>query len=174
MFFRIKLNIINFDLFMSLQSLEIQNILLIILSVLVFLLIIQNFFLRKRYKKIFKKNDEHSIENVLSEYLSRTEKTERNIKKLMNDLIKLEKHSESLVRRTLIKRYNPFKDSGSDQSFTISLLDGTNNGLLLTGLYSRDGVRVYAKPVENGLTKHGLSNEEAEILKKSILLNKKD
>ncbi len=174
MFFRIKLNIINFDLFMSLQSLEIQNILLITLSVLVFLLIIQNFFLRKRYKKIFKKNDEYSIENVLSEHLSRTGKTERNIKKLMDDIIKLEKHSESLVRRTLIKRYNPFKDSGSDQSFTISLLDGTNNGLLLTGLYSRDGVRVYAKPVENGLTKHGLSNEEAEILKESILLNKKN
>ena len=153
---------------MDLQSLETQNLLLIALSILVFILVFQNFFLRSRYKKIFRKSDGFSIENVLSGQLSKADKLERDIEGLVADLMKLEKHSKGLTKKAAIKRYNPFKDSGSDQSFTISLLDGNNNGLLLTGLHSRDGVRLYAKPVESGIPQHRLSEEEADILKETL------
>ncbi|MBI3671622.1 DUF4446 family protein [Candidatus Azambacteria bacterium] len=153
---------------MDIQSLETQNILLIILSLLVFVLIIQNIFLRMKYKKIFRQNEGFSMEDVLSSHFSRTDSIEKEIKNIFDKILKIESHSKGLVQSAKIKRYNPFKDSGSDQSFTISLLDGKNNGLLLTGLHSREGIRIYAKPVENGVSQHKLSEEESEILKESF------
>ena len=118
---------------MDLQSLETQNLLLIALSILIFTLVAQNFFLRAKYKKIFRKNDGYSLENVVSGHLSRTDKLEKDIATLMKDLISMQEESKNMVQKAVIKRYNPFKDTGSDQSFTISLLDGKNSGLLLTG-----------------------------------------
>ncbi len=153
---------------MNIQSLEAQNVLLIILSLLVLILIIQNIFLRKKYKKIFKQNNGLSIENVLSGHLSRTDDIENKIKELFSNILKIENHSKNLINSAKIKRYNPFKDSGSDQSFTISLLDGKNSGLLLTGLHSREGIMIYAKPVKNGVSQYKLSNEELGILNESL------
>ncbi len=147
------------------KSLEFQNILLITLSVLVLVLIIQNIFLKNKYKKIFKKNNNLSVEGIIAESLSKTEKIEKDLEKLLNEVFKLQEQSQNMIQKAYIKRYNPFKDIGSDQSFTISLLDAKNNGLLLTGLHSREGVRLYAKPIEKGTSKYKLSEEEVEILK---------
>jgi len=153
---------------MDLQSLETQNLLLIALSILVFILVFQNFFLRSRYKRIFRKNKEFSIENVISEHLSRTDRVEKDMEALLKDIVKLQEHSKKMVQKANMKRYNAFSDTGSNQSFTISLLDANNNGLLLTGLHSREGVRLYAKPVADGSSEHQLSNEEAEILREAL------
>ena len=66
-----------------------------------------------------------------------------------------------------VVRYNPFSDTGSDQSFSIALLDSDNNGMVITSLYSRDGNRVYAKPVKNNVSEYSLSNEEKEAIIKA-------
>ncbi len=153
---------------MDFQSIAFQNTLLIILSALVIILAVQNIILQKRYKKIFKSNKGYSLEGVLKDYLKKVDKIEKDTEDLASNLLKIKEDSFCMIQKTAIKRYNPFSDTGSDQSFTISLLDGKNNGILLTGLHFREGVRVYAKPIENGQTKHQLSEEEAQVLKESL------
>ena len=65
-------------------------------------------------------------------------------------------------------RYNAYKDTGSDLSFTLALLDRNNNGVVLNGIYARDMSNIYAKPIENGMSKYVLSNEEKEAIKIAV------
>jgi len=150
---------------MSEQLLNVQNIALAILSVIVILLVIQNFILQSKFKRIFKDKDNNSLEGVILDQIKKIAFLEDETGKINNDINNIRENSHKMIQKVNIKRYNPFKEIGSDQSFTISLLDANNNGLILTGLHSREGVRVYAKPIEKGTSKYKLSDEERNILK---------
>lgn len=67
-----------------------------------------------------------------------------------------------------VVRFNPFADGGGDQSFAIALLDEDKNGVVISSLYSRDGVRVYGKPVEMGKSPYSLSEEEERAITISL------
>jgi len=68
-----------------------------------------------------------------------------------------------------LTRFNPFKDTGGNQSFILTLLDSSNSGIILTSLHNRDNTRIYAKPIANGeADKLTLSPEEKECLQKTI------
>jgi len=151
---------------MNYQLFNIPNILLAILTFAVIILILQNILLKKRFKKIFTGKNNNSLEKIISDQMTKIAFLEENAEKTRAEIIKIKKNSEKMIQQVNIKRYNPFKDLGSDQSFTISLLDANNNGLLITGLHFREGVRVYAKPIEKGNSKYKLSSEEQEILNK--------
>lgn len=73
------------------------------------------------------------------------------------------------IQKVGLYRYNPFDDLGSDQSFSLSILDSTNSGIILTSLHHRNFTRIYAKPIKNGegdsIT---LSNEEKSAIVKAI------
>jgi hypothetical protein len=73
------------------------------------------------------------------------------------------------VQRIYLKRYNPYHDTGGDQSFSVSILDGYGNGLVITSLHSRSGTRVFAKPVKGGKEESfEFSDEEKEVVEKAI------
>lgn len=63
-----------------------------------------------------------------------------------------------------ILRYNPFHDNGSDLSFSLAIVNEEQDGIVLSGLHSRDNSYVYAKPIEDGKSKYALSPEEEEAL----------
>ena len=147
------------------QLLNTQNIAIAVISIIVILLAIQNIILQRRFKRIFTDKDNNSLEGVISNQVKKIIFLETETEKIMDDIKNIRENSQKMIQKANIKRYNPFKEIGSDQSFTISLLDGNNNGLLVTGLHSRDGVRVYAKPIEKGSSRYKLSDEEQEILR---------
>ena len=66
--------------------------------------------------------------------------------------------------RVGIVRFNPFEDSGGDQSFSIAWIDDEANGVVISSLHSRTGVRLYAKPVEAGDSSYNLSEEEEQAI----------
>jgi len=71
------------------------------------------------------------------------------------------------VRKVGIIRFNPFKESGGDQSFSIALLDENDNGVVITSLYGRQDNKVFAKPVRNGKSKYLLSEEERRAIEEA-------
>ena len=102
---------------------------------------------------------------------------ERDIRKKFEELLLLEGKLESLtkglgvaaIQKVAVLRYNPYGDTGGDQSFSVTLLNGEDSGLVLTSLHSRSGTRVYAKPVVKGKAGNfQLSKEEEEVIKKAI------
>lgn len=72
--------------------------------------------------------------------------------------------SESLHKVELV-RFNPFKDIGGDQSFAIALLNGKDSGLVMSSLHTREGTRIYAKPIKKGVSeKYTLTEEEKQAI----------
>lgn len=106
-----------------------------------------------------------SLEEVIArhgELLDAADTDIQNVYEAINALRDLVRQS---VYRKGILRYNPFKDLGGDQSFAIALLDGDNSGIVISSLHTRDGTRVYAKPVIRGnADKHPFSDEERQAI----------
>ena len=75
---------------------------------------------------------------------------------------------EQKLRRTLSKfhtvRFNPFKDQGGNQSFATCLMDESGEGVVVSSIYTRDKVSVYAKPLTNKQSTYELTEEERESI----------
>lgn len=89
----------------------------------------------------------------------------KNLKELGKILEELVEHNKLNVQKIGIVRFNPFADTGSNMSFTIALLDGLDNGIVISSLHGREGTRIYAKPVERGVSKFPLTDEEKEAIR---------
>jgi len=131
------------------------------------LLYLQLWSIKKRLKTFFNGKKASDLEGVLFEEIKRLKKAESNIKQLAKTSKDLEKMSNQSIQKTGVVRFNPFKETGGDQSFAIALLDPNDNGLVISSLYTRQGTRIYSKPIEKGLSKYPLSKEEIEALKKA-------
>ena len=78
-----------------------------------------------------------------------------------------EKKLAQSVRSVQTIRFNPFADQGSNQSFATSLVDETGTGVVLSSLYARDRVSVFAKPVTNFTSTYELTVEEKQALEET-------
>ena len=113
----------------------------------------------------FKKQKQPENLKEVLEYLKELEKKIEGVSKRLE---KLEKKNKFSLQKIEILRYNPFSEIGGNQSFSVVLLDGNNDGAVITSIYSRDGNRVYAKPIKNGVSKYSLSEEEKEVLSRAL------
>lgn len=69
------------------------------------------------------------------------------------------------IHKIEVIRFNPFKDVGSNQSFCVALLNGKNSGVVISSIHTREGTRVYAKPVASGIEAgHPFTEEEREAI----------
>ena len=97
--------------------------------------------------------------------VDKVEKENSEIKHLINIV---DEDVRNCIQKVGIVRYSAFKDTGSDLSFALALLDEKNNGVVLNGIYSREMSNIYAKPVENGKSTYTISKEEEEAIKKAM------
>ena len=113
-----------------------------------------------------KKEKNIKIENLeqVAEYLDNLNK---KVDKLSENLDNLKEQSKYCFQKIGIIRFNPFKEVGGDQSFSIALLDADNNGFILTSHFSREMNRVYTKVIKNKESAHSLSKEEREAIEKA-------
>ena len=72
---------------------------------------------------------------------------------------------ESAIQRVGVVRYNPFEDTGSNQSFVLAMLDARGDGFVLSSLHSRQATRMFLKPVSGGKADSAVSDEEAEAIR---------
>jgi len=125
--------------------------------------------LRKSYSKFMKKlGNGNDIDEMLKGYINAVEKVENKNQEIVSYCKKLDESIAKCTQKIGIVRYNAFKDTGSDLSFTLALLDKYNDGVVLNGIYARDMSNIYAKPIEKGQSKYVLSNEEKEAIAKAI------
>jgi Protein of unknown function (DUF4446) len=90
----------------------------------------------------------------------------------MNEMEAMHAVIEQRTRRSLqhigLVRFNPFDDTGSDQSFAIALLDDQRDGIVISSLHGRANTRLFAKPVAAGASPHNLSDEESQAIKIAV------
>lgn len=133
-----------------------------------FCYLIYQIFKTKKRLDIFFKKDNKDLGEILTLQMKKLEDQGKNIEKIFSEIEKLKEISALCLQKVGVIRYNPFKEVGGDQSFSIALLDAKNNGFVVTSFYTREGNRIFAKPIENGQSKYLLSGEEKEAIKKAI------
>ncbi len=150
-------------------------LLLIGLGAVALALAILNFFLvfyfyktNKKFDQLLEKGKIKDLKEILFKQIDKTKSQEAVINKIIARIKSLENISEITLQKIGVVRFNPFDNLGGNQSFAIALLDRQNNGFVISSLFIKDGNRVYAKAVKNGLSEHPLSDEEKEALKRAM------
>jgi hypothetical protein len=107
-----------------------------------------------------------TLDTVLTKVIKDEQESKRAIADLLNRYATIEKDGRLHIQKIGLLRFNPFKDTGGDQSFILTLADANDTGVVITALYSRSGTRWYAKRVVRGEgLEHELSAEEKKALK---------
>jgi hypothetical protein len=101
---------------------------------------------------------------MLTEYLGTVRSTAASVNQMRAQHDELVRIMPTVIRHVGLVRFSPFHDTGGDQSFTLALLDGERNGVVITALHSRSDSRLYAKPVEQGRSSYSLTPEELEAM----------
>lgn len=145
-------------------------VILVLVLVMLYIISVTNLKkLRKNYSNFMKKlGNGNNIEEILKEYIKRVETVEAKNNEIISYCKSLDDNIKICVQKIGVVRYNAFKDTGSDLSFTLALLDDKNDGIVLNGIYARDSSNIFAKPIEKGESKYVLSNEEKEAIDRAI------
>ena len=94
---------------------------------------------------------------------------EGDIRKKFEEIARIVDKSNKHIQRVNLSRYNPYDETGGDQSFSVAILDNEGTGIVVTSLHARSGTRVFAKPVIKGKSsKYQFSKEEELVIKKAL------
>lgn len=143
----------------------------LISSVLIIWLLILTFFLykiRSHYYQLVSRTKKRRIDDILDSLIEKNELFNKEIEEIKRKLEEIVYQQNFYYQKIGFLRFNPFDRVGGEQSFILALLDKENTGIVLNFLYTREGIRVYAKRVKKGLSEeYELSNEEKEAIKKA-------
>jgi len=118
------------------------------------------------YEKLTEGVDKKDLRSVLEKLLKDFGEEEKRLDNLFKIVEKLNKENIRNIQKLGLVRFNPFAGTGGDQSFCLALLDGEDSGLVISSLHSREGTRIYAKPVKKGkAVGYRLSTEEIQAIK---------
>lgn len=141
----------------------------ILLAIIIIWLAVISYYLSrsvKHYHVLTKGVNKKSMDIVLENIVREVSLAKRNISQLNLRCDTIEKNETFHIQKIGLLRFNPFKDTGGDQSFILTLRDANETGVVITGLHSRSGLRWYVKKVVNGKSmEHELSEEEQKALK---------
>lgn len=121
------------------------------------------------YNTLGEGSDKVHLRGILDDIVKKQRTLISEIAELERKTSYLSTQGELHIQRIGIVRFNPFADTGGAQSFSIALLDGQDNGIVMTSLYARAGNRWYVKDVCVGKGKgHELSKEEQEAIRSAV------
>jgi hypothetical protein len=124
--------------------------------------------LSRRLESITAGSDSQSLEAVLGSHLERVRGVVRDVDQVAARTAVLERDLRQTLGRVGLVRYNPFEETGGNQSFALAVIDGGGDGFVLSSLHARAGTRVYAKAVKAGASEAALSDEEAGALREAL------
>lgn len=121
----------------------------------------------KRLKRFFLGKKAKDLEDTIVALENEIGKLNRAKENIEKDIAVINAKLKKSVRGLETIRFNPFPDQGSNQSFAIGLLNEDGDGVVLSSLYSRERMSVFAKPIKHGKSEYELSVEEKEVLGKA-------
>ncbi len=120
--------------------------------------------LDRRLSEITRGVEGRSLEAVLDAHLEKVFGMSRELDDVAARTAILEAAQRRAFQRVGLVRYNPFEETGGNQSFALALLDAAGDGWVLSSLHARSGTRVYAKAIKGGSSEAGLSSEETAAI----------
>jgi hypothetical protein len=142
-------------------------LLIYILAGVIVILLVWIGLLEHRLQKVFGGSKARNLEEIMIEIT-------RNLKEVKETQVHINGHLETVderlnksIRKVGTVRFNPFEDAGSNQSFAVAFLNDEGDGVVMSSLYARDRMSIFAKPITKGKSEFELSLEEKQVLEKS-------
>ena len=125
--------------------------------------------LKHKYRKFTRGGKNKNIEELLTDIMGKLDNAVETSDKMKNLYGGINERLDKCIQKVSLLRYKAFDDMGSAAlSFSIALLDAHNDGFIITGIYGSDECATYAKPVEKGIPKYNLSDEEKQVLEEAM------
>ena len=140
------------------------SVIIVLLFVMVLVLFKAVGKVESRYRKLMKGTTNANLEEMLLERLKNIEEAKEASENALQECKRIEIKMKDCIQKVAIMRYKAFENVGSDLSFSIAMLDDNNDGVILTGIYGRQESTTYAKPIDKGISRYDLSEEELYVL----------
>lgn len=149
-------------------SLAIQ-ILVATLAALTLILGVWLFVVERRLKKLLSGKDAQSLENVIGALGADIRALEAFRDTTRTYLARAEERLRRSIQGVETTRFNAFKGTGEggNQSFAIALLSEDGDGTVISSLYARDRMSVFAKPVKNFASEFEMTAEERDTIERA-------
>lgn len=153
----------------NLQYVLLSMSIMILLALIIFINInIKLARMNRRYRRMMQGMDGVNIERLLLGHIEEVRRASAKVDELSKTCANLDRLSKSCVQKIGIVRFNAFEDTGSDLSFAIALLNGNDDGFVLSSIFGRSESRSYAKPVIKGQSSYFLTDEEKQALEQAM------
>lgn len=117
------------------------------------------------YRNLTSDTKKQTLNEILNELFRKEERIYKDVGNLVKRFDKLEQEGMLHVQKIGLLRFNPFKDTGGDQSFILAILDAHDTGVVISSLHTRSGTRWYAKKVVKGKgVEYNLSDDEKKAV----------
>jgi len=124
------------------------------------------FFLR--LNRLIKDKDKQGFIKIFEDLIKKEKENIKAVESLRQEVKKNSEEGLAHFQKLGLIRFNPFNETGGNNSFSLALLDGKNNGWVMTGLHTRERTRLYVKPIKNLKSEYELSDEEKKALEKAV------
>jgi hypothetical protein len=124
--------------------------------------------LQERLDGLTRGSSGRSFEAILDAHLDKVHQVAGELDELSARSAVLEGSSRRALQRVGLVRFNPFEETGGNQSFAFALLDARGDGFVVSSLHARAGTRVYAKSLSGGQSDAPLSTEEARAVEQAL------
>ena len=143
------------------------TILIYIISGIITIIILWIISIEYRLKRFFTGTNARNLEEVMNIIGKDNALIKEVQSQIKTNLVNIDKRLDKSIRNVKTVRFNPFVDAGGNQSFAISFLNDEGDGVIISSLYARDRMSIFAKPINKGKSDFELTNEEKEVLEKS-------
>lgn len=147
---------------------SVVNLVLVGFFVWLIVLTIGLIFVLPFFYKLSKQGGDPDLKKILERLLKEEADKNKTISELSSYISKIEKEGALHIQKIGVVRYNPFSETGGDHSFSLALLDGREEGFIITGLHTRERTRIYLKPISRGKSELTLSIEEKKAMEKAL------
>lgn len=117
-----------------------------------------------RFSAFFENGKSFDLEKELRRHQARQHELKQLADSIKSSQAQITELQNKALQKYSVVRFNPFRDTGGNQSFCLCMLDLKDNGIIITAIHGRDGTRIYSKTIDSGLSQHELSTEEAKAL----------
>jgi len=144
-----------------------------ILAGVLFLIIIYTIYLHQKVRRFTRGESGASLETLIKTCVNSVAEIEKRNELIAKHAVSLDNRVSHAIRNAQTIRYKAFEVNGSNQSFSIALLNEKGSGVVISSLHSRDRVSTFAKPIEKYSSTYELTDEEHSVISEAKIAHKK-
>jgi hypothetical protein len=119
-------------------------------------------------RQFFQGPSGEDLEGLLRRSMEVAEQSANSCENWAGQLAEIEARQRGCLQYFSVVRYDAFEDVTGQQSFSMALLDGSDNGVVVTAIFGRSSSRTFGKLITGGQAEQSLSSEEQEALLQAL------